>query len=734
MNAQTTSGARATSGDPEFGAARPARIAQGFELDDLLRIISERRMIIIGTAILGLVLGIVASLVMTPLYRATAMVELNSQADQVLKDASGDRASTQRTTAEVVATQLGLLRSESLARRVAQELNLVTRPEYGGTEGTRNQRLDRATRAVQDSTLVEAIRDSMLIKVSYTSPDAVLAGRAANAVVDGLIASNLERRYDSSSYARDFLSKQLAATKRALEDSERQLNGYAINSGIFRSPGQTVNGVTTEGETLAVSNLTALNAALNEAKVRRITAEQAFRNSTGRTAVSEQGVVTLRNQRAQLQADYEEQARLFKSDYPAMQELAAKITALDREIRQSISTSTGGRRSDLLAEFEAARSAENQLQSQVDAYKGDVQSERTRSIQYNILQREADTNRALYDALLQRYKEIGVAGGIGQSNVSVVDVAEQPQSPFRPNLPLNAAIGILGGVALGLMFAIIAHLMLDSIVTPADVRNKLHLPVLGVIPREREDRSLFEALDDRKSDVSEAYYSVRSALTFATPEGAPKSLLITSTRPGEGKSTSAYAIASIFARTGQRVLLIDADLRKPTFASSRSDGRGLAWLLGHDEPIETYIEDTMTAGLKLLPVGRFSGSPAELLGSTRLARIAEQATTQFDLVVYDGPPVLGLADATLLGALAEKTVLVIETRKSRTANINEMVRRLGPSGSDLIGVILTKVGADGQGYGYNYYSYSYGDEDAGGRVSSDLSRTIDLKPDRTGQG
>lgn len=226
-------------------------------------------MIIIGGALLGLVLGIIASLLMTPLYRATAMVELNSQADQVIKDARGDTSAGSRSTAETVATQLGLLRSDSLARRVAEDLNLVARPDYGGTEGTRSQKLDRATRVVQNNTLVEAIRDSMLIQVNYTSPEPVLAARISNALVGGLISSNLERRYDSSSYARDFLSKQLAATKRALEDSERQLNTYAIDSGIFRSPGQTVNGVTSEGETLAVSNLTALNAALNEASTLR---------------------------------------------------------------------------------------------------------------------------------------------------------------------------------------------------------------------------------------------------------------------------------------------------------------------------------------------------------------------------------------------------------------------------------------------------------------------------------
>jgi capsular exopolysaccharide synthesis family protein len=702
----------------------------GLELQDLLRILSERRYIILGAAALGVVLAIIISLLMTPLYRATALLELNSPATQFAEEASGGaaRGAPNVDSQEMLATQLGLLRSDTLARRVAQDLNLPSRPEFGGVAGTRQQRLDSAVAVLQNNTLIEAVKGSMLIKVSHSSPDQVLAARIANAISQGFIASSLERRYDSSSYARDFLRNQLTTTKAALEQSERQLNDYAIQSGIFRTPGQIQDGVVTQGASLAANNLTSLNEALNQAKVRRITAEQAYRNAAGQMGSTQAASGSgLREQRAILQAEYDDKARLFKEDYPEMRQLAARIATLDRASASERSIATGGKRGDLLAEYRSAQEAENQLARQVSLFKGDVQSERSRSIQYNILQREVDTNRSLYDALLQRYKEIGVAGGIGQSNVSLVDDAKPPQSPFRPNLPLNVAIGLLAGLVIGIGSALVAHLLFDNIVYPADVRNKLGLPVLGSIPVESEGRSLFDALADRKSEISEAYYSVRTALRFADAEGTPGSLLVTSSRPGEGKSTSAFAIASSFARNGEKVLLIDADLRKPTFLSHRRDGLGFAHLLGSEDPISGVVEPTKVENLSLIPVGRYHGSAAELLSSTRLRYIVEEARREYSMVVLDGPPVLGLADVPLLAAVAEKTVIVVESREARTASVQEMVRRLTTSGAAIAGVILTKV-RGGSGYGYEYYSYRYGD-DVGGKVSRDPDRVLAVGAD-----
>ena len=719
----------ATLGSAAFDMA--AHRAAGFELADVLRILTEGRKVILLAGALGLLLAFVASILMTPLYRATALLELNSPANEVIESANvNSRTERKVSSPEMLATQMGLLRSETLAHRVAEDLNLVSAPEFGGTRGTREQRTEQTVANIRNSTKVEAVKGAMLIQVSYTAADPLVAAKLANALAEGFISSSLERRYDSSSYARKFLSDQLARTKVALEDSERGLNSYSINSGLFRTPGQVVDGKTAEGATLAVTDLAAMNSALNEARVRRIAAEEVFR---GGGTVSEADLAAntgeMVAQRGKTQADYAEGTKLFKPDYPQMRQLGARIARLDNAISGERDRVHRDKRGGLKREFEAARRGEAELTRLVSAAKERVQSERSRSIQYSILQREADTNRQLYEALLQRYKEIGVAGGIGMSNVSIVDLATPPQSPYRPNWPVNFAVGLLLGLAAGVGLAFAIHLLFDNIIDPGDVRSKLHLPVLGVIPMEEENRTLQEALFDRKSDISEAYYSTLTALKFARPEGLPRTLFVTSSRPGEGKSTSAFAIASSMARLGSKVLLIDSDLRKPTFLSNRRDQFGLAHLLGSEDPLAEFVQATQIDRLSLLPVGRFTGSAAELLSSARLPGIILEASREYDHVVIDGPPVLGLTDAPLLGSVAEVTVIVVESRESRTSSVLEMVRRLQDAGSNVIGVILTKLTRTSAGYGYQYAYHNYSTEkDAASTLRSDVARTIDIVP------
>lgn len=714
---------------PEPVGQRDGQVAvKQFELAEIFRILNERRKIVLASAVLGLLAAIALSLLITPLYRASGLLELNSATADAIERAQGDTRGDAVQAAELITTQAGILTSESLARRVAEDLNLAAVPEYGGVEGTNEQRVERATEAVMNNTLVDGIRNSLLIRISHTSQDPVLAARITNALMKSYIASSLERRFDSSSYARDFLEEQLARTKAALERSELELNNYAIDSGIIRAPGQIVNGQQTEGPTISVETLSALNTALNEARVNRIEAEQAFRNAPAVTTQRDAVVAPLLAQLAALEAEYEEKGRLFQPDYPEMRQLEARIDRLRASIREERGRSSSGERQALQAAYNAARNAEIELERRVAGVKGDIQAERTKSIQYTILQREADTNREQYDALLQRYKEIGVAGGIGQSNISLIDRAAVPQEPFRPNFPLNLALGLVLGLAAGIGAAFVFHILFDNISDPHDIRAKLHLPVLGVIPKEAQDRTLFEALADRKSEVSEAYISTATALKFIGPSGLPKSLVLTSSRPGEGKSTSSFALAGAAARMGLRTLLIDADLRKPTFVGEANSTNGFAHLLLHDEPLADYIVPTQTDNLHLLPVGRFTSSEAELLASARLKVVIDQAEKMFDFVVIDGPPVLGFADAPLLGAAAEAAVIVIESRASRTATVTEMIRRLGGSGTEIMGAILTKVSRSGSSYGYYSYSYSYGyKSEQRGAVSSDERRTIDLR-------
>jgi capsular exopolysaccharide synthesis family protein len=680
-------------------------------LTTLWRIVSEWRWLILGAVAVGVAGAIVITFLTPPLYRASATLEMNPPTVEVMDPTKGTR-SVNTNDRDFLATQYGLLASRSLAQRVAQDLNLASNKEFVSPELDRATRLKIAAGILTGNFDVKPVEGSRLVKISYTSGSPTLAAQITNSYADNFINSNLERRYEASAYARQFLERQIAKMKSELEKSERALNAYAQQQQIIKTAGGD-EGRGNDTASLPGQSLVALNAALAQAQSRRIDAEQKYRNES-RVATSDITASTagLRNQLAQLQSDYQDKLTTFRPEYPDMIRLRNRISSIEQEIKREAGTVSGSRAATLLAEYQSAAAAERSLAGRVNQLKSVVLTERGNSIQYNILQREADTNRALYDALLQRYKEIGVAGGIGSNTVSVVDRAEAPGGPFKPNLMLNLLIGLALGLIGGVGAALALEFLNDTIKTPDDVRDKLHLPSLGVIPRKKGNDALSEELKDQSSPISEAYYSLRTSLQFTTESGAPKSLLITSTRAAEGKSSTTLALAQNFARLGNSVLLIDGDLRKPAFVTGLEPDEGLSKLLTNAEPLGKHVLKTQFENLSLLPCGPLPPNPAELLASTRLKAVLAEATSQFDMVIVDGPPVLGLADAPLLAGVCRATLLVVESGKTRTRAATDAIGRLKASGGNIVGAVLTKfhqrAHGYGYGYGYGYEPYRYG--------------------------
>jgi capsular exopolysaccharide synthesis family protein len=604
-----------------------------------------------------------------------------------------------------VTTQAGLLSSRSLAERVAQDLNLAADQGFVGTAGDAQSRLKIAAARIQGGLNVVIPEEGRLITFSYTTDSAERAARIANGVADSFIDSNLQRRYDASAYARKFLQQQIAKTRGDLEKSEREMVAYAQAEGIINTasaPGQEGG----DTSSLQGESLVALNRALAEATARRVLAEGAYRQANLAGSVeATQNTTALRQSRATLEAEYQEKRTLMKPDHPDMLSLRSRLDELDRQIAREGSQAAGGRSNALLAEYRAAAAAERSLQGRVSALKGSVLDLRGRSIRYNILQREVDTNRGLYDALLQRYKEIGVAGGVGASPVSIVDRAAVPGGPYKPNLMYN----LLAGIALGLLAGVAAALALefvhDTIKTREDVRTKLDLACLGVVPRSGKS-GVVEDLKEPTSSVSEAYSAVLAALRFSTEHGAPKAVLIASSEPAEGKSSTAFALAQNYARRGESVLLIDADLRRPAFRGA-SNRQGLTKLLTNDDPVRGHVLETQFENLSLLPCGPTPPNPADLLSTGRFSEILAEAAEQFDRIIIDGPPVLGLADTSLLAAAAGSVMMVVESGRTRTRAAREAVDRVQATGAHIIGVTLTKSTEGASQYGYRLYKYGY---------------------------
>ena len=684
--------------------ARDAPGSGGLDFAALMRIVSHWRWLILGAIAVGLLGAIIVTLLTTPMYRAWVTLEVNPPAVEIMDEKSRDSNGT--TAWDFVATQVGLLSSRSIAERAAQDLNLANNREFVGDSGDAKTRLAVATGKVAGGLSVEVPKEGQLVRYSFDSESPQLAASIANQIGESFINSNLQRRYDASAYARTFLEKQIAKTRGTLEKSERQLVAYAQAQGII-STGSGPNGATNgDVGSLQGESLVALNQALATATARRIAAEGAYRQggAVGATSDVTASTQAMRQQRATLEADYQQKRTLLKPDHPDMLSLRSQITELDRQIGREASQVASGRNNSLMAEYRGAAAAEGALRARVGQLKGSVLDLRGRSIQYTILQRDVDTNRSLYDALLQRYKEVGVAGGIGSAPVSIVDRAQVPGGPFRPNLMLNLLAGLALGLLAGLGAAFALEYLYDTIKTREDVRSKLGLACLGAIPKTGGKDSFIEELKDPRSVVSEAYSAVVAALRFSTEEGLPKALVMTSTRSGEGKSSSSLALAQNFARRGASVLLIDADMRKPAFKAS-TDKVGLTRLLTAEDEVRKHILPTQFENLWLLPSGPIPPNPADLLATGRFQAILAEVTSHFDMVIIDAPPLLGLADSLLLAELTGNVMFMVESGKTRTKAAAEALGMLRNTGVRIVGATLTKSAEDMGGYGYKSYGY-----------------------------
>ena len=679
----------------------------GLDFASLLRIVSNWRWLILGAVSLGLIGAIVVTLLTSPVYRSWVTLEVSPPTVEIMDEQSRERTASGINNWDYVITQVGLLSSRSIAERAAQDLNLANNREFSGEGGDAASRLSAATSRVEDGLNVEAPEDGQLIKFSFDAPSPRLSATVANQIAESFINSNLQRRYEASAYARNFLERQIAKTRTDLEKSERQLVAYAQAQGIITTSVGEDGKSSGDTNSLQGESLVALNQALAEATARRVAAEGAYRSgvSVGATADVTASTQLLRQSRAALESEYQEKRTLMKPDHPDMLSLRSRIDELGRQISRETSQASSGRTNTLLAEYRGALAAENALRGRVAGLKGQVLDLRGRSIQYTILQREVDTNRSLYDALLQRYKEVGVAGGIGTSPVSIVDRAEVPGEAYKPNLLVNLLIGLGLGLAGGMAAAVALEYLYDTIKTRDDVRHKLGLACLGAIPKTSGQDSFIEELKEPRSIVSEAYSAVVASLRFSTEDGLPKALVVTSTRSGEGKSSSALAVAQNFARRGASVLLIDSDLRKPAFKAA-SDKLGLTRLLtGDDEAARSHIVPTQFSDLWLMPSGPLPPNPADLLSTGRFQEILAEVTSHFDIVIIDGPPLIGLADSLLLASVVGNVMFVVESGKTRTKAAIEALRMLGGTGAHVLGATLTKSAEDMGGYGYKAYGY-----------------------------
>ena len=700
---------------------------ESIKLREYWDIIVKRKWAVLTFFAITVIAVMTATFITTRIYRATLTLQIEQQ-DTKAMALPGALANEQFVfeSPEFLQTQYELLKSDTLAQRVIEQLNLVAAPQpeqkspgwldtllgdnARKTENPEPEAGNGLMSGLPGELSVVPVRNSRLVRINFDSPDPQLAARIANTIAVAFINLNLERRMEATSYARTFLEERLQQIKVKLEDSEKQLNAFTRREGIVKPDEKQQS-----PETQVLGEFTS---ALAKAQSERIRAETLYQQARGGDAASAAAVVDnalvqeYKTRKSKLEGDYQEGLKTYKPGYPKMQQIESQIDELQAKINQEIKATIGA----LKANYDAALAQEILLAAKLKESKQTVLGGQDSNFQYNLLKREVDTNRQLYDSLLQRYKEIGVAGGVGTNNVTVVDKAKVPGFPFKPRLTFNLMIALFIGLAGGIALALLLEHLDDTIKLPDDMEKFLGLPVLGIIPAtKRADNAELALAEnaDQRSAFAEAYRSLRTALQFATPEGMPKVLLLTSTTVGEGKSTCALSLAMHIAQTGKTVLLIDSDLRKASLHTKLGivNDSGLTnYLAGNAQPVD-ITRQTEIPRLFLMSSGPLPPNPAELISSVKMVALLKLATEKFDQVIIDGPPVLGLADAPLLGSLAEATVLVVGYGTTSRQFAQTSVKRLRGTRTRLIGGILNRVSSGHRSYGYNSYYYQYGEPD-----------------------
>lgn len=732
-------GASRATGSIVPGPIVPGRVGGGDQIPAVrryLRILNRRKWVIAGAVLVCLVLGLIATLLMTPKYTAKTTIEISRESNNIAP-VQGVERETGAADQEFYQTQYGLLRSRVLAERVAAELRLVDDPKFyelfrynsqrpafqlaGGRyrAAWRGDRQRVAGEILLDHISVTPTRLSRLVDIAFVSPDPVFSARIVNTWTTNFIKISLERRYQATSYARNFLETRLEQLRQRLESSERQLVRYASQQKLINLPAVQAAGSTQTAErSIVADDLAALNGALSQAKATRIDAEAKLQQSSGGVAAEglrNDALNTLRARRAELAGDYQKLLVQFEPEYPAARALQSQVAQIDRSIAREEQRISGS----IQSEYRQATEREQMLGSRVEALKSSFLDQRRRAIQYNIFQREVDTNRELYDGLLQRYKEIGVAGGVGINNVAVVDPADPPLKPSSPRLLLNLALSLIAGLGIGALAALLLEQADEALADPSEMQETLGLPLLGTAPKVVgvEPR---EAILDRKSPLVDAYLAIHANLQFTTEHGVPRSLAVTSTRPAEGKSTTALALATVLARARRRVVLVDGDMRSPSVHTLIGVGHelGLSNYLAGSDDVASLIVPAEEFGLSVITSGPVPPNAAELLTSGRLQKLVGELLERFDHVVIDSPPVMGLADAPLIASRLEGVVYVVESHGIRASLVVTGINRLVSANAHIIGGVLTKFESrrSTSGYGYDY-GYKYGRDDAAGGVA-----------------
>ena len=730
--------------------APPAK-EEEFSLRDYGNVLRKRRWAVLASLLITLVTTAIFTFAMRPIYRGTTTIQINKESPQFVD--FKEIFSINTMDMDYYQTQYKILESRSLAKRVIQANSLFNHPEFSpererspfhvwkshilekGSEwlNFQNEKVrplsQEGKETAQDSLIItelldklkiEPIRNSRLVKVHFDSQDPKLAKQIPNTLAELYIQQNLEARFKATEQAKEWLTRQLDDLKGKVEKADEVLRAFGSKHGIISLE---------EKENIVIQRLSDLNEALAKAEAERMAKEALYRqsqrpNPDSLPPILENKLIQeLKQSYIQLEAQYMKLSEsFFKPDWPEMRRLKDQMDTIQDRLNGEIKKIVAGMKN----EYESSLRKEILLRNAFEEQKARAMEMQQRAIQYNILKREADTNKELYKGLLQRMKEAGVSAGITASNIQVVDQAEMPTKPFRPDKKLNLLLAAVVGLFLGVGLAFFLEHLDDTVKTPEDLQNVIRLPSFGIVPEGAyERRRLAEAnnsfpvelatSDFPKSMLSEAYRSIRTSILLSSSGNPPKTIAVSSPNPGEGKTTTVMNTAIVLSQNGARVIIIDADMRKPRIHKvfGKDNGLGLSSFLSGNADLEAVVQKSKIPDLYYIPSGPIPPNPSELLGSVLFKKMIESLGSRFHYLIIDSPPLLAFSDSVIISTNVDGVVMVVIGGKTPRETLKRSKEILLQVDARILGVVINRARIRGAEYGsyYHRYYYYYGKED-----------------------
>jgi polysaccharide biosynthesis transport protein len=729
---------------------------------DYVRVVYKRRWIVLPVFLIVFVVGAVNALRQIPYYQARVQLLIETDSPKVARLDQMFQNQDSWSNDDFYQTQYRILQSRSLAKRTIDAMNLWSAPRLGnGPEPAAEINFtgyfwsavysviafaqkpfaaDAAPAQVADAQTPKAhpageksaetgaqssridqflgglsivpIRNSRMVEIRYTSSDPEFAANAANAVAKAYIQQNMEFRFNASKDATDWLTSRLTEQRRALESSEAALQNYKEKNGA-------VSVADNASSNIVVQRLTDLNAALTKAKTERINKEAQYNQlksaevSGGLDAypavLANEYIQKLKTDLADAQRQQASLGQRYGERHAEMIKAGNAVQAADAKLRNELSKVV----ESVKNEYESALGQERSLQDALNSQKGEALSLNRKGIEFGVLQREADSNKQIYESLLQRTKETGISSELRATNVRVVDPAETPRGPISPNVQRDLSISFGGSLMLAIGLAFLFERLDSRIRTPQELKAYLGVPFLGMVPSVPADKSGTSnpLINNGVSpNFVEAFKTIRTNVLFSSAEEGLRSLVVTSAGPGEGKSIVAANLALALAQAGQRVLLIDGDMRRPRVHEIYDCPQepGLSNVLSANAKLSEAIRKSGVAGLWLLNAGHIPPNPAELLGSRRYVDLIASLGELFDWAIIDTPPVLAVADSSIAANDASGVIFVVGSDKTSRQAARAAVEQLGAANAHIMGTILNKVDLIRHPYYYAaYYRKEY---------------------------